>query len=107
MISEDYNKEILRLFTEVLKYEQKLNNSGFILNAKESIVELERKKYTDTFQKIKQLINWSEKWFDWNVQYYRELKTNIEPFESQWFDYVYNPTITMTEYMETYINYIK
>ena len=96
--------EVLRLFKELIKYEQKLSNEQFLGKAKPTVIELERKKHTDAFIKIKQLTGWNDDNLEWNVQYYRERKTNLEPYEDEWFGYVYNQSISASEYMEAYID---
>ena len=112
-------EEVLNIFNDqtfnIQKTERNLSNERFVQYAKPEVVEMERKKLID-FNLLQQqnLVNkfFNEFGYDfilllykytslekiyWDVQYNRELNTDIEEYSKDWFSYVYSTDLNVND----------
>lgn len=108
-------KEILRIEKQLSDTSLKLSNNNFLLKASKDAVEKEKQKQQDFKASLilltgqwdnqyKILLNYfkTRERISWHVQYLRECVTELDLYESDWFDYVYNENITLEELEQLY-----
>jgi len=108
-------KEILRIEKQLSDTSLKLSNNNFLLKASKDAVEKEKQKQSDFKASLilltgqwdnqyKILLNYfkTRERISWHIQYLRECITELELYESDWFDYVYKENIELEELEQLY-----
>lgn len=122
---ESINKEILRLSNQLQKYKSNLQNESFINNAKQEVIENMKQKFNDTNNNIQSLnanllmLSNGKLYYDlltkfgnneklkWNLEHFREYHSIKESYSKDWFDEIYNDTITKEEIEEFHYQQFK
>lgn len=122
---DSINKEIDRLSNQLQKYKSNLQNESFINNAKQEVIDNVKQKFNDTNNNIQSLnanllmLSNGKLYYDlltkfgnneklkWNLEYFREYHSKNESYSKDWFDEIYNDTITQEEIEEFHYHQFK